>query len=111
VYRERSPDPEAVARDLNDLIPTPEFGVSVFDAPSILSYVSASPDGRRILIRLANYASAAGGPVRIWLTGQFRSARLESPNQPPLELALRRSGGRTEITVPTLGSFGAVLVQ
>jgi hypothetical protein len=111
VYRERSPDPESVARDLNDLVPTPELGVSVFDAPSVLSYVSASADGKRMLIRLANYATAPSGPVQIWVTGRFGSARLESPDLPPAELVVKRSGGRTEITIAKLVAFGAVLLQ
>ncbi|MEO8595453.1 MAG: hypothetical protein ABI759_19190 [Candidatus Solibacter sp.] len=68
VYKERSPDPEAVARDLNDLVPTPELGVSVFNAPSVLSYVSAAADGR-ISIRLANYATAPAQGVLIWVPG------------------------------------------
>lgn len=111
VYKDRSPDPEAVARDLNDLVPTPQLGVSIFNAPSVLSNVSASADGKRILIRLANYATAPAESVLVWVTGQFRSARLEAPERPPLELPVRRSGGRTEFTIPTLGIFGAVLLQ
>jgi hypothetical protein len=92
-------------------VPTPELGVSVFDAPSVLSYVSASADGKRMLIRLANYATAPSGPVQIWVTGRFGSARLESPDLPPAELVVKRSGGRTEITIAKLVAFGAVLLQ
>jgi hypothetical protein len=33
------------------------------------------------------------------------------PDGADAELPLRRSGGRTEITVPRLGTFGAVLVE
>jgi hypothetical protein len=111
VYRDRSPDPEAVARDLNDLVPAEQLGVSVFNAPSVLSNVSASADGKRILIRLVNYATTPAQSVQLWVPGQFRSARLEAPGQPSTELPLKRSGGRTEITVPRLATFGAVLLQ
>ncbi len=111
VYKERLPDPESVARDLNDLVPTQELGVSVFNSPSTLSYVSAAADGRRLLIRLLNYATAPAKAVSIWVTGRYPSALLEVPGQPPVELPVKRSGARTEILIPTLERFGAVLVQ
>ena len=111
VYKDSWPDPEAVARDLDDLVPTPELGVSVFNAPSTLSYVSANGDGKRVLIRLVNYATRPTESALIWVTGQLRSARLETPDQPPLDLPVKRSGGRVEITIPTLRVFGALLVQ
>jgi hypothetical protein len=111
VYKDRSPDPEAVARDLNDLVPTEQFGVSVFNAPSAISYVSATADGKRLLIRLVNYATAPAESVQIWAAGKFQSARLEAPGQPVVELPLKRSGSRTETTIPKLATFGAVLLE
>jgi len=111
VYKDGSPDPDAVARDLEDLVPTAELGVSVFNAPSALSFVSADADGKRTLIRLVNYATRPTGSVLIWVPGQFQSARLETPDQPPLDLPVKRSGSRTEIAIPTLRIFGALLVQ
>ncbi len=109
VYMDALPDPQSVARDLNDLVTTPELGVSVFKAPSVLSYVSVAGGGARMLIQLVNYASAPAGSIAIWITGSFGSARLYAPGSTPVDLPLRRSGGRTEITVPTLAAYGAVL--
>src|ERR1017187_4057206 len=57
VYKDNSPDPQSVARDLNDLVTTPELGVSVFKAPSVLPYVSVAGDGARMLVQLVNYAT------------------------------------------------------
>ncbi len=111
VYRDPAPDPESVARDLNDLVPNAELGVSLSDAPSVLSYVSAAADDGRLLIRIVNYATAPAESVRIQVTGQFRSARLEAPDHPSLELPLRRRGGQTELTIPTLRVIGAVTLQ
>jgi hypothetical protein len=111
VYKEDLPDPDTVARDLDDLVPTPELGVGVFNAPSVLSYVCADAAGSRMLIRLVNYATSPAGSVLLWIPGQFRSARLETPDQPPLDLPVKRSGARTEIAVPPLRVFGALLVE
>ena len=109
VYKDDSPDPQAVARDLNDLVSTPELGVSVFKAPSVLPYVSGAGDRKRMLIQLVNYATERATSIAIWVTGSFASARLYAPGSAPVELPLRHNGGRTEITVPALGAYGAVL--
>ncbi len=58
--RRTTPDPQSVGRDLNDLLNTEELGVSVFNAPSVLSYVSMGDSGKRMLIQLVNYAGAPG---------------------------------------------------
>jgi hypothetical protein len=109
VYKDDSPDPQSVARDLNDLVTTPELGVSVFKAPSVLPYVSVAADGTRVLIQLVNYATERAASIAIWVTGSFASARLYAPGSAPVELPLRHNGGRTEITVHALGAYGAVL--
>ena len=109
VYKDDTPDPQAVARDLNDLLTTPELGVSVFNTSSVLSFVTVAGDGGRLLIQLVNYATEPAKSISIWITGSFGSARLVAPDSAPVDLPLRRSGGRTEISVPTLAAYGAVL--
>jgi len=108
VYKDSSPDPQSVGRDLNDLVPTPDLGVSVFQAPSVLSYVSTAAGGR-MLIQLVNYATAPAESVVVWVTGRLNSARLYVPNGDSVDLPLRRSGGRTEIAVPRFATYAAVL--
>lgn len=111
VYKDQPPDPESVARDLNDLVPTPDLGVSVFKAPSVLSYVSTGDSGKRMLIQLVNYATASAEGLTIWMEGEFGSARLYAAGSMPQDLPVKKSGSRTEITVPVLGPYGAVLVE
>jgi hypothetical protein len=109
VYKEAAPDPQSVARDLNDLLSTPDLGVSVFNAPSVLSYVSAS--GGRMLVQMVNYADAPADSLTLWLTQKCTAARLYVPGSAPSDLPLKRSGGRTEIVIPPLAVYGALLVE
>ncbi len=111
VYKDASPDPESVVRDLNDLLSTPELGVSVLNAPSVLCYVSVSGAGNRILVQLVNYAGVPAEPFAIWVTGKFKTARLYAPESAPVDLAVRRSGSRTEIVIPKLPVYGALLLE
>jgi hypothetical protein len=110
VYKEAEPDPEAVARDLNDLLSAEDLGVSVSNAPSVLSYVTLSENGG-VLIQLVNYADAPAESVVISIADKFSTARLYAPASEPVELPVRRSGRRTEIAVPNLAICGAVLVE
>jgi hypothetical protein len=111
VYKDAAPDPASVARDLNDLVPTEELGVSVFNAPSVLSYVSISETGNRLLIQLVNYAGSPAESVTLWVTGKFSAARLHVPSNAPVDLAVKRRSSRTEIVIPTLPHYGAVLLE
>ncbi len=111
VYREETPDPQAVTRDLFDLLFTEELGVSVFDAPSVLSYVSTGDSGKRMLIQLVNYADQPAEKVTIWVYANFNKARLYTPEGAPVDLIPRRSGSRIEIAVPGLAVCGALLLE
>lgn len=111
VYKEEAPDPESVARDLNDLLTSDDFGVSVFDAPSVLSYVSTDNPGGRMLIQMVNYADAPADTITIWVMRKVAAARLEVPNSTTIDLPVRRRGGRSEIVVPQLEIYGALTVE
>ena len=111
VYRDESPDPQSVTRDLLDLLFTEELGVGVFDAPSVLSYVSTSDAGKRMLIQLVNYAERPADTVILWVYEKFKSARLYTPESVPVDLTPRRSGSRIEISVPKLPVCGTLLIE
>jgi hypothetical protein len=111
VYKDDPPDPESVARDLNDLLTTPDFGVSFFNAPSVLPYVSGGADEERMTIQLVNYADQPAELLTIWAARKFASARFFVPGSAPVELALKRSGGRTEVAVPRFGVYAALVLE
>jgi hypothetical protein len=111
VYREESPEAQSLTRDLSDLLVTEEFGVNVFDAPSVLAYVSSSESGRRMLIHLVNYADQPADSITLWVHQGFNTARLYTPDGGPVSITPRRSGGRIEISVRGLRTCGALLLE
>jgi len=111
IYKDEAPDPQSVARDLNDLVDAADLGVTLTNAPSVLPYVTASDSGDRMVMQLVNYTDAPVESLVIWLQRKIKSARLHVPNGPALDLPVRRSGARTEITIPKLGTYGAVVVE
>ena len=100
-----------MARDLFDLLNTDEFGVSVFDAASVLSYVSTGEAGKRMLIQLVNYADRPAEQIKLWVYENFESVRLYTPDGAPVDLTPKHSGGRIEFTVNRLPVCGALLLQ
>ena len=111
VFKDAMPDPESIPRDLNDLLVTENLGVNVFNAPSVLSYVSTTDNGDRMLIQLVNYADAPSGAITIWVADQFNAAHLYTPDGAPVDIPVKRTPSRTEISIPKISVCGALLLE
>jgi hypothetical protein len=75
----------------------------------VLPYVSSGE--KTMLIQLVNYADAPAISSTIWLTRNFVTAKLFTPENPPVTLQLKRRGDRTEIALPAFAVCGAVLLE
>jgi hypothetical protein len=113
VYKDDPPDPEIVARDLLDLLEPEVMGLTAFNVPSVLTYASSSDSGKRALIQFVNYAmSPFNSKITIRFNGSFKTARLFTPENAPLELETRAvTNGRTEVAIPKLMVWGALLLE
>ena len=113
VYKDDPPDPEMVARDMLDLLEPEVMGLSAFNVPSVLTYASTSDSGKRALIQMLNYATSPfNSKITIRFNGSFKMAHLFTPENAPLELPVRAtSDGRTEVAVPKLAVWGALLLE
>ncbi len=112
VYKDEPPDPESVAKDLHDLLEPEVLGLSVFNVPSSITYASTTDRGRRVLIQVLNYAGRPVERVTIRFNGIFKQARLYTPESAPLDLAARETqNGRTEVLIPRIAAWGAVLLE
>ena len=110
VYKDDPPDPEAVAKDMMDLLDPEVMGLNVFNVPSGITYATAT--GGRVLVQLLNYAGRPIDRVTIRFNGNFKTARLYTPESPPLDLSIHATGnGRTELLIPKLAAWGAVLLE
>ncbi len=109
VYKD--PDPESVARDMKDLLSQEEFGIVAFNVPSVITYASAGDEGRCALIQLLNYFNSPAVSITIRVSGNVKSARLHSPESAPMDLKLKTTEGKTDIFIPTLASWGGMLLN
>jgi hypothetical protein len=109
VYKD--PDPESVARDMRDLLSHREAGVAAFNVPSVITYASSSVDGKRLLVQLLNYSNSPSTAITIRVSGNFRTARLFTPDAAPANLAMSPAEGQIDITIPKLSLWGGVLLE
>jgi hypothetical protein len=103
-----APAPAELARELLDRIGYENLDVRVYNAPSVLSYAMEARDGRR-LVHLVNYATAAAAGVRLRVMGRFRRATLISPDEAPRALAVRNTGGKSEVSNLNIPVYAGVL--
>jgi hypothetical protein len=111
VYREDEPDPESLSKDVLHLIGKDNLGVRLFHSPSILPALSASADGRRLLIGMVNYATEPAEAVVLRLAGQYQSARFYGLQGPPVALNLEHSERGTQVAIPTVPVSAAVVME
>jgi len=78
--------------------------------PSAITYASTS--GNRVLIQLLNYAGRPIERITLRFNGIFKQARFYTPENAPVDLAASETqNGRTEILIPNLAAWGAVLLE
>ena len=111
VFKEATPDPESVSRNINDMLVTEEQGAAFFNAPSVLSYVSLEKSGEHALIQFVNYADTPSGAITVWVADQFKAAHLYTPDGAVTDLPVKRNPSRTEISIPRIAVSGALLLE
>ena len=109
VYKD--PDPDAVARDLKELLSDDDLGVVPFNVPSIITSASGGGSGQPLLVQLVNYFDHPVEAITLRMAGKFRSARMETPEGPAIDLPLRYDQGRTEVTIPKLSLWAVVSME
>ncbi|MFN7996731.1 MAG: hypothetical protein U0Q18_24170 [Bryobacteraceae bacterium] len=112
VYREDPPDAEGAAKDLADLMDPEVMGLTVFNTPSSITDVSTDASGKRVVIQLLCYADYPGERVTVRFNGNFKSARMFSPDGPVVELKPEPAAkDRTEVLIPKPARWSALILE
>ena len=109
VYKD--PDPDALARDLKEMLSDEDLGVVPFNVPSVVTYASGGAPGQPLVVQLVNYFDHPDEAITLRVTGRFRSARMETPEAAAVVIPLRDADGKTEVTIPKLLMWAAVSMQ
>jgi hypothetical protein len=109
VYKD--PDPDAMARDLKELLSDDDLGVVPFNVPSVITFAKRGSAGKALVVQLVNYFDHPVEAITLRLAGNFHSARLETPEAASVDLSVHNEDGRTEVTIPKLLLWGVVSMQ
>ena len=109
-YPER-PDPEALSKNLLEIIGNDNLPVRLFNVPSVLPEIAAAPGGQTMLVHLVNYATTPAVRITLRVAGSFRKARLLRAGKQPVPLAIQNSRDRVEVLIPDLTVSAAVILE
>jgi hypothetical protein len=86
-----------------DAMARKNFGVRTFNTASVLFHLIAAPGGKSLLVHLVNYADYAAEGVTVQVFGQWRRARLYSPEGQIRELPVYPVADGTGIAIDRIG--------
>ncbi|HZS98067.1 MAG TPA: hypothetical protein VFA40_14890, partial [Terriglobales bacterium] len=98
-------------RDLKELLSDDDLGVVPFNVPSVITFASGGGRGQPLIVQLLNYFDHPVEAITLRVAGKFKSARLETPEGAVVDLPLRQTEGRTEVTIPKLLLWGVVSME
>lgn len=78
---------ERVFREANSLVGRRNLGARLFNVSGMLSSLTASRDGKRLVLHLVNYTGFPIEDITVHLLGAYKSARLLEPGSPPKTLS------------------------
>lgn len=111
VYNKEWPEGTGLSKDLIDLLSRENLGVRFFRVTSVLSHVSMDKPGNRMLVQLVNYATYPADSVLVRISGNFRAARLYTPENPVTELGIVKFDRQIEVNIPRLSIYGGLLLE
>jgi hypothetical protein len=82
-----------------------------FNVPSVITFARAGRPKESLVVELVNYFDHPVEAITLRVAGKFRSARMETPEEPAVDLPLREAEGRTEVTIPKLSLWSEVSIQ
>jgi len=107
-------DPYIVAADAHTLLSRRNDYATIYNASSVVPYIQRSPDGKRTLIHLPNYALRAnpGQPMSIRLPGTVKRVRwYVAPVDEARELPLTPTEGYQELQLPDTPVYSALEID
>jgi hypothetical protein len=74
-------------REVNSLLGRRNLGARLFNAAGMVSNLLASPDGKQILLHLANFTDYPAENITVHVAAACHAARLLAPGEPPRTLS------------------------
>lgn len=97
-------------REINAMLGRRNFGLRVFGAPSTLSLLKISPDGRKVAITLLNYSDYPVQNISLHLAGKYTQAAMMTRSGSTIPAIFPTDNG-VEIEIERLADVAVVVVE
>jgi hypothetical protein len=97
--------------DVQSMIGRSNLGARLFNVSSMLSNLLASKNGKEVVVHLVNYSSYPVESVTVHVLGNFKHARLYTPEGPARDLEVYKNDEGTGIDIDKVSVCATLLVD
>ena len=102
---------DQIWRGVNSVVGRANLGARLFNVAGMLSNLQESPDGKQVILHLVNYTGYPVENVTAQFTGEFRRARLMTPETPSRELEVYPVEEGCGVDVPEVRVFATLALE
>ncbi len=102
---------DAIWKEVNALTGRRNLGARLFNVGSMLSNLTASPDGKKSLLHLVNYTDFPVENITVHMLGKWSRATLLQPGLSPKILETYSTEDGTGIDIPEMTSFAILELE
>ncbi|MDQ6664915.1 MAG: hypothetical protein M3Z23_11030 [Acidobacteriota bacterium] len=94
--------------DMQNMIGRKNLGARLFNVATMLSNLTASPDGKKVLVQLVNYSEFPVENVTVHVLGDFKHARLYTPDGKARDLEAYKNEEGTGVDIDSVAACAAL---
>jgi hypothetical protein len=102
---------DSIWREMNSMTGRRNLGARLFNVSSMLSNLLESADGKSVILHLVNYSNYPVDSITVHLLGEFKKARLYTPEGPPQDLKPFPVEEGTGIEIDKVVVVGTVVLE
>ena len=100
---------DALWKGVNSMVGRANLGARLFNVSSMLSNLLQGPGGRPVVLQLANFSGYPVENVTAHFNGEYKRARLLSPETQPRDLEVYPVEDGTGVDIPEVPGFATVV--
>ncbi len=102
---------DEIWKEMNTMTGRRNLGARLFNVSSMLSSLSQTNNGRKMVLQLVNYSDFPAEAVTVHLLGKFQRARLYSPGNPVKIIPVYDNDEGTGIDIDKIGVSAALVLE
>ncbi len=111
IRKEDLPKLDPIWKAVKEVADGKNFGVRVFNTPSMLSNPLVSADGKKLALLLVNYAGYPAEAITVHVAGRWSKASLLMPNEPAKNLPLYPVRDGVGLEIERIGVSAAIELE